>query len=576
MKHFFLLITVAFLFLNYQTKAQEYNFQNTTYFYKLPNDSLISSGLTLGQFNYSSASPSDSIFHDGIYFPASDCFGHNLWIRIRHIAADPNGNSVGINVPQTYSNPCQSSIMIGGWAGFLYDFEIHRDINLTGTIGYFLSALYPTSITVASLEWMSGTCGSSEWLCFSIANTGSTGWSLNSVNFTGINQNSNPAFSDTLAVYTTGGCFPPDGFTYTFPTGADSISFINGSSNGYSEFKMSAGGVSHFQYGYEFAGLSGGYQGMSMAFGSAPTFSATSSDVSCMNGNDGEIAVTISGGIGPFTYQWNDSTASGNSLSGLSSGTYHLTVTDQNGCGTIADTTLVINEPTGVTVFLDSTVTIDVHCFGGNDGSIQQFAGGVGAISYNWSSGATDNSVSNLIAGNYACTISDQNSCLVTYNTVTQPPPIDVSTTVTGHTITANETGATFQWMNCNGNVPINDSTSASITPSVSGDYKVVITKNGCIDTSACVNIVIGGINEFEVEEIVVFPNPANGFINVKFTKPLSGRKIKLVNVLGKTMTEINNNNLSFRLDITELTAGIYFLEVQNGANISRIKMVKE
>ncbi|TSA51197.1 MAG: hypothetical protein D4R43_01100, partial [Sphingobacteriales bacterium] len=112
MKHFFIVITAAFLFLNSQTKAQEYDFKNTVYYYKLPNDSLISSGMNLGQFNFSSANPADSIFHDGIYFPASDCFGRNLWIRLRHIAADPNGTSVGINVPQTYSNPCQSNIMI--------------------------------------------------------------------------------------------------------------------------------------------------------------------------------------------------------------------------------------------------------------------------------------------------------------------------------------------------------------------------------------------------------------------------------------------------------------------------------
>jgi len=562
MKNFYFLLLLGFLFLNIETQAQEYNFQNTVYFYKLPNDSLISSGLTLGQYNYWSANASDSIFHDGIYFPANDCFGHNLWIRLRHIAADPNGNSVGINVQQTTGNPCQSSIMIGGWAGFLYDFEIHRDINLTGTRGNYLDALFPTSITVASLEWMSGTCGSSEWVCFSILNGGSTGWNLNSINFTGNNPYSNPAFSDTLAVYTTGGCFPPDGFTYTFPTGADSISFINGSSIAYSEFKMSAGIVSHVTYGYEYYGGSGGYQGMSMAFGSAPTFSATSSDVSCLNGNDGVITVNVSGGIGPFTYQWNDSTATGNSLTGLSSGTYHLTVTDQNGCGTLADTVLVINDPANVTVGIDSSIVSDVQCFGGSDGSIQQFANGTGTLTYNWSSGATTNPANNLVAGNYVCTVSDQNSCIVAYDTVSQPAAIDISTTVTGHTITANETGATFQWINCNGNVPITDSTNASITPSVTGDYKVAITKNGCTDTSACVHIVIDGIGELVQEDISVYPNPVSEWLVVRGW--CSGNTIEVTDIFGRIVLRITDSDKQItKLNVSNFSNGIYSLRMQ-------------
>ena len=101
MKKIIQTISVVFIFISIavSSQAQEFQFQSTTYFYKLPNDSLISSGLNLGQFNFSSANfATDSIFHDGIYFPVSDCFGRNLWIRLRHIAADPNGNSVGVNV----------------------------------------------------------------------------------------------------------------------------------------------------------------------------------------------------------------------------------------------------------------------------------------------------------------------------------------------------------------------------------------------------------------------------------------------------------------------------------------------
>ena len=435
---FFLLL---FIVHSDSLHAQEFDFRNTNYYYRLPNDSLISAGSNLGQFNFNSANRlTDSLFHDGIYFPASDCFDHNLWIRLRHVADDPNGNAVGINVPSTASNPCNSNIMIGGWAGFLYDFEIYRDVALTNDRLYFLGTLYPTSITVASLETLSGACRDSEWLSFSIMNTGSTGWSLNSSRFTGSNPNSNPAFSDTSAIYTTGTCYPPDGFNYDFPTGANAISAINGNQSGYSEFKMSAGNVAHFQYGYEYSGLGGGYQGMSMAFGAPPTFQVTTVDVTCKNGIDGEINVEINGGIGPFTYQWNNGIISGSSITSLPFGTYNLVVTDQNGCGSL-DTAVTINEPLNVSVNIDSLWISNVNCFKGNDGRIQLFAKGNGALTYLWNNGSADSLIVELSAGEYSVTISDETSCLFVQQAITEPAPsIDVSLLVTEASITTNQT----------------------------------------------------------------------------------------------------------------------------------------
>jgi hypothetical protein len=560
--------------------SQEYNFKNTVYFNRLSNDSLISTGRTLASFDFNTVNrANDSLFHDGIYFPANDCFGRNLWIRVRHIANDPNGQNVGINVPATYAYPCASNIMIGGWAGFLYDFEIHRDQTLTGNRANFLGALYPTSITVASLETLSGTCGSSEWISFVVVNSGSTGWSLNSINFTGSNTSSNPAFSDTLAVYTTGGCFPPDGFSYTFPTGSDSISFLNASCCGFTECKMSAGSVSHFQYGYEYSGLGGGYQGMSMAFGSPPTYTFNGQDVTCQNGNDGVINVNISGGIGPFTYEWSDSTANGNSLTGLSSGTYRLTVIDQNGCGQVADTTIIINEPTGVTVALDSFRAVNVSCHNANDGSIVLFASGVSPITYQWNNLSGNNSsVNNLSAGNYSATVTDNNSCLVFSSTITQPDAIDISTTLNGRTITANETGATFQWLNCNGNTVITDSTSSSFSPTVSGSYSAVITKNGCTDTTACVTIsIISSLDEtIFANSVSIYPNPANGIITIDWNTGSSETEITITDISGRVVfSKTEMDKTAIQLNVQQ-AAGVYVVAVKTQAGTAVKKLVIE
>ncbi len=78
MKKILLVLTIAILFINSISQALDFDFKNTVYYYKLPGDSLISSGLNLAQYDFSSASATDSIFNGGIYFPASDCFGRNL------------------------------------------------------------------------------------------------------------------------------------------------------------------------------------------------------------------------------------------------------------------------------------------------------------------------------------------------------------------------------------------------------------------------------------------------------------------------------------------------------------------
>src|SRR5690554_8114183 len=58
---------------------------------------------------------------------------------------------------------------------------------------------------------------------------------------------------------------------------------------------------------------------------------------------------------------------------------------------------------------------------------------------------------------------------------------VDTSTTGPGATITANASGGTYQWIDCNSGLPITGETNQSFTPTMNGDFAVIISANGCV-----------------------------------------------------------------------------------------------
>ena len=161
------------------------------------------------------------------------------------------------------------------------------------------------------------------------------------------------------------------------------------------------------------------------------TVTTTKVDVLCKDNATGSATATGSGGTGPYTYQWD--AAAGNQVAqtatGLTDGTYTVTVTDANSC--TASTTVTINEPAAV-LSANVTVNNNVNCFGMSTGSATVTpAGGTGGYSYSWPNGGSAATNATLNAGAHLVTVTDGNSCsIIKTVTITQNPQITATASV--------------------------------------------------------------------------------------------------------------------------------------------------
>ena len=135
---------------------------------------------------------------------------------------------------------------------------------------------------------------------------------------------------------------------------------------------------------------------------------ATHTNVSCNNGSNGTATVTVTGGTLPYAYSWAPSGGTAATATGLTAGTYIVTVTDANSC--TKTQMVMIMEPAPLTA--TSTKT-DVFCNGDSTGTAAVIpSGGTKPYSYSWTSfSSTDSVIKSVPAGTYTATITDANGC---------------------------------------------------------------------------------------------------------------------------------------------------------------------
>ena len=278
------------------------------------------------------------------------------------------------------------------------------------------------------------------------------------------------------------------------------------------------------------------------------------------------------------------------------SGTYTWTGTNAVGCDSVVTLDLTINNSTTSTVTetacdslvwngstyytsgtytwtgsttlgCDSVVTLDLTINNAVATSVTETACG----SYDW------NGMTYTTSGTYTWTGTTATGCdsVVTLDLTINT--VDVTVTNNDPSITANASGATYQWIDCDdNNAPISGETGQTFTATANGNYAVIVTENGCTDTSACQPIVTVSLDEASPIDVVsVYPNPVKNVVNVDLAG-LENAQVRLLDMSGKVLrSEKCNTTELFVMEMNE-APGAYIIEVQSNDFVKQFKLIKE
>ncbi len=409
----------------------------------------------------------------------------------------PAGGGVDLNLITTVDNVtcfgyCNAYISVdnvtNGVAPYSYSWDSGQN---TSSINNLCPGLYTVTVT--------DNVGNDGIMSFNITqpNQLTVFVSANSTSC-GDNNGSASAFPD-------GGTTP---YSYSWSTGSTNTNISNLSSGNYSVTIVDANNCNVTK-------------SFNIAASTAMTANASATDETSNNANNGTATCSPSGGNTPYNYSWSNGQNT-QTITGLSPGTYTVTITDNSGCNV---TEVVAVAPFSCPSLAINSSKEDASCYLSCDGSISiiSVTNGVNPLSYSWSNGATTSSISNLCATNFVVTVTDADDC-----TVTKSFNISEPTELFANISTTDETGNNFNDGTAtsspsNGNSPYSyiwttGATTSSISGLSPGNYTVTVTDaSGCeaVETSTVFEFVCPTLTIISLVEDASCYGDCNGSITI-------------------------------------------------------------
>ena len=295
---------------------------------------------------------------------------------------------------------------------------------------------------------------------------------------------------------------------------------------------------------------------------------ASVTPVTCHNGNDGTAEVEFSGGVAPYTVDWN-----GYNPASLPAGQYSVQVLDANLCSVVIDD-ILITQPAPFSIELEAIIP---ECNDPQSGQIvPDVNGGTGNVSIDWD-GINPNAVA---AGTYTAVATDEAGCVAYAEVTVAPAEIPESLELNGDTEVVQgdsaayyyeyTLGSTYEWWYSGA---LEEQELASFAISVLWDTTGFVcvqetNQEGCVGDSVCLDVTVLD-DVWSVGEVALlprlraYPNPAVDIMTLSVPAEWVGQAYTIFNALGAQVDEGRFVGENHVIDVEALTAGQYLLKPQ-------------
>ncbi|MGL4598195.1 MAG: T9SS type A sorting domain-containing protein [Bacteroidia bacterium] len=284
------------------------------------------------------------------------------------------------------------------------------------------------------------------------------------------------------------------------------------------------------------------------------------------------LSLLLDAGSGFTAYLWSDTTTA-QTTTITTSGTYAVFVTDSNGC--------IANDSINVIIHPNPILNLGADTSGCGFVTIDASFGNPAFVSYLWCDGSMGPVVTFNFSGTCAVTAADSNGCIAfdTINFIVHfNPTVNAAASATlvctddaDVILTGSPNGGTFSGPGVSGTI---------FDPSIGAGVQTVIYNytdtNGC-SGSATIQITVdpcvGIVEQTTVSLLQVYPNPANGIINLQLNE--NETTVRVLNAAGQLVGVYTYNTAgTFQVDGSDWAAGVYTMQAVSGNTVSQVRLV--
>ncbi len=280
-----------------------------------------------------------------------------------------------------------------------------------------------------------------------------------------------------------------------------------------------------------------------------------------------------------------------------SSGFYLYTIPDVHGCDSVISLELTIVQPSETDLTettCDSLVTpggvltesgVYTQIFTGTNGcdsivnlhlTIIHSSAGSEVVETCFSYTTPDGGETFDESGTYTFVVPNAAGCdsVVNLDLLILGP--DNNITISDHSLFAHQDSAAYQWMDCILNTLIPDSVEQTFFFAGNGSYAVIVILNGCVDTSACVEINLVSSNEpGSQSDIRLYPNPTQGDILIEWPTLRENVQMEITDVYGRQLEFITFQQVHSIPFTLHFPQGIYLFHILADGQRKVIQVVK-